>query len=102
MESGTKSGTGPRPEGSPEAAGGLPNLIVIGAQKCGTSGLHYYLGLHPDVSVSEPKELNFFIAERNWPRGLDWYRSRLDQSAAVRVDASPNYTAYPQHRGVPE
>jgi hypothetical protein len=90
-------------EGDPESAvGGLPNLIVIGAQKCGTSGLHYYLGLHPEISVSEPKELNFFIAERNWPRGLDWYRSRFDPAAPVRVDASPNYTAYPQHRGVPE
>ena len=32
----------------------LPNLIVIGAQKCGTSGLHYYLGLHPEVSMSTP------------------------------------------------
>ena len=29
----------------------LPNLIVIGAQKCGTSGLHYYLSLHPEVSM---------------------------------------------------
>jgi hypothetical protein len=82
--------------------GPLPNLIVIGAQKCGTSGLHYYLSLHPQVSVSEPKELNFFIAERNWPRGLGWYADRVDASAPVRVDASPNYTAYPQHKGVPE
>ena len=38
--------------------------MVIGAQKCGTSGLHYYLGLHPEVSMSSPKELNFFIEER--------------------------------------
>ena len=83
-------------------AAGLPNLIVIGAQKCGTSGLHYYLGLHPEISTSEPKELNFFIAERNWPRGLDWYRGRFDPGARVRVDASPNYTAYPQHKGVAE
>ncbi|HKJ35096.1 MAG TPA: hypothetical protein VKA36_00890, partial [Solirubrobacterales bacterium] len=30
----------------------LPNLIIVGAQKCGTSGLHYYLGLHPEVSMS--------------------------------------------------
>src|SRR5687767_12965591 len=85
-----------------EQARGLPNLVVIGAQKCGTSGLHYYLGLHPEISTSEPKELNFFIAERNWPRGLDWYRSRFDGAAKVRVDASPNYSAYPQHTGVPE
>ena len=56
------------------AAGALPNLIVIGAQKCGTSVLHYYLSLHPEVSMSKPKELNFFIEERNWPRGVDWYK----------------------------
>ncbi len=82
--------------------GALPNLIVIGAQKCGTSGLHYYLSLHPEISVSSPKELNFFIAERNWPKGLDWYRSHFDPQARVRSEASPNYTAYPQHLEVPE
>src|SRR6478736_2313164 len=82
--------------------GALPNLIVIGAQKCGTSGLHYYLSLHPEISVSRPKELNFFIAERNWPRGVDWYRSHFDPNAKVRSEASPNYTAYPQHLEVPE
>jgi hypothetical protein len=79
----------------------LPNLIVIGAQKCGTSGLHYYLGLHPEVSMSNPKELNFFIAERNWPRGLEWYSRHFDPTARVRGEASPNYTAFPQHDGVP-
>jgi hypothetical protein len=86
----------------PGAAGALPNLIVIGAQKCGTSVLHYYLGLHPEVTMSRPKELNFFIEERNWPRGTDWYRRQFDPSAKVRGEASPNYTAYPQHDGVPE
>ena len=82
--------------------GALPNLIVIGAQKCGTSVLHYYLSLHPEVSMSKPKELNFFIEERNWPRGLDWYKAQFDAEATVRGEASPNYTAYPQHEGVPE
>ncbi len=80
----------------------LPNLIVIGAQKCGTSGLHYYLSLHPEVSMSNPKELNFFIAERNFPRGLEWYSRHFDPSAKCRGESSPNYTAYPQHLGVPE
>jgi hypothetical protein len=86
----------------PGAAGALPNLIIIGAQKCGTSVLHYYLGLHPEVSMSKPKELNFFIDERNWPRGVDWYRGQFDPHATVRGEASPNYTAFPQHEGVPE
>jgi hypothetical protein len=83
-------------------AGALPNLIVIGAQKCGTSVLHYYLSLHPEVSMSKPKELNFFIEERNWPRGVDWYKRHFDANAHVRGEASPNYTAFPQHQGVPE
>jgi hypothetical protein len=82
--------------------GALPNLIVIGAQKCGTSVLHYYLSLHPEVSMSKPKELNFFIEERNWPRGIDWYRGHFDPEARVRGEASPNYSAFPQHDGVPE
>jgi hypothetical protein len=87
---------------SGHVAGALPNLIVIGAQKCGTSVLHYYLGLHPEVSMSKPKELNFFIDERNWSRGTDWYKAHFDPDAHVRGEASPNYTAYPQHEGVPE
>ena len=83
-------------------AGALPNLIIIGAQKCGTSGLHYYLGLHPQISMSTPKELNFFIRERNWDRGVEWYARQFDAGADVRGEASPNYTAYPHHAGVPE
>jgi Sulfotransferase domain len=88
--------------GARSRAGALPNLIVIGAQKCGTSVLHYYLGLHPEVSMSRPKELNFFIEERNWPRGVDWYKAQFDPRAKVRGEASPNYSAWPQHDGVPE
>jgi hypothetical protein len=83
-------------------AGALPNLVIIGAQKCGTSGLHYHLGLHPEISMSKPKELNFFIEERNWPRGTDWYARHFDPGARIRGEASPNYTAYPHHLGVPE
>src|ERR671915_243608 len=83
-----------------ERVGALPNLVIIGAQKCGTSVLHYYLGLHPEVSMSKPKELNFFIEERNWPRGVEWYRGHFDPEARVRGEASPNYSAFPQHDGV--
>jgi hypothetical protein len=77
-------------------------LVVIGAQKCGTSGLHYYLSLHPEISMSAPKELNFFIKERNWDRGVEWYAGHFDPDVAVRGESSPNYTAYPHHAGVPE
>lgn len=82
--------------------GALPNLVIIGAMKCATSSLHYYLGLHPHVGMSRRKELNFFIEERNWPRGEAWYRSWFSARDAVRGEASPGYTAYPEFRGVPE
>jgi Sulfotransferase domain len=85
---------------SPRAA--LPNLIVIGAKKCGTTSLHQYLASHPDVAMSTEKELDFFVAHRNWARGLDWYRRQFDATAAVRGESSPSYTALPHHRGVPE
>jgi hypothetical protein len=106
LETGRQSRREPRDTGREAedvaGIGSLPNLVVIGAQKCGTSGLHHYLGLHPEISMSSPKELNFFIAERNWDRGPEWYRAQFDHRASVRGESSPNYTAYPHHPGVPE
>src|SRR2546423_3690574 len=80
----------------------LPNLVVIGAKKSGTTSLYHYLASHPDIWMSPEKELDFFVAERNWSRGLGWYGRQFNGAAAVRGEASPYYTALPQHRGVPE
>jgi hypothetical protein len=83
-------------------AGALPNLIVIGGLKCGTTSLHHYLNLHPEISMSRPKELNFFVAELNWELGTDWYASHFDRSAPVRGESSPHYTNLPRFQGVAE
>jgi hypothetical protein len=81
----------------------LPNLIVIGAQKAGTSSLHNYLSVHPEVSMSKPKELDFFSGPGwNWERGLDWYSSHFTEEAPVRGESSPSYSAYPYVKGAPE
>jgi len=40
----------------------LPNFIIAGASKCGTTSLHQYLGQHPQVYVSPIKEPRFFGA----------------------------------------
>ena len=82
--------------------GTLPNLIVIGARKCGTTSLHYYLGLHPQISMSRKKELDFFIREGNWHRGIEWYRSNFAGEVRIYGESSPNYTDYPFFDGVPE
>jgi hypothetical protein len=107
-------------ESQRDARGSLPNLVVIGAQKCGTSSLHYYLSLHPEVFMSSPKELDFFAdaadvdalpdpstedravvapLRGNWGRGEAWYRSHFrGTTAPVRGESSPSYTA-PWHPG---
>ena len=89
----------------------LPNLLVIGAQKCGTTSLHRYLDLHPEIAMSEPKELDFFVehedrphhvANGNWHRGVEWYASHFPDDVPVRGESSPNYTAYPNVKQIPE
>ena len=80
----------------------LPNLIIIGGLKCGTTSIHHYLGLHPEIQMSKPKELNFFAEELNWDLGLDWYASRFDDRFKVRGESSPHYTNLPRFSGVPE
>ena len=39
----------------------LPNFLVIGAPRSGTTMLHYSLGQHPEIFVSPNKETNFFL-----------------------------------------
>lgn len=84
------------------AKGRLPNLIIIGAQKCGTTSLHYYLGLHPQVFMSKEKELDFFVGKHSWDRGLEWYKSNFVGQAKIYGESSPSYASYPLTIAVPE
>jgi hypothetical protein len=82
--------------------------VLIGAMKCGTSALHRYLDMHPEITMSRPKELNFFFGpaanHRTWTagnrsRGLRWYARHFPAHAPVRGESSPGYTS-PDHPGV--
>ena len=79
-----------------------PNLLVIGAQKCGTTTLHNYLDCHPEIFMSKYKELVFFIESRAWNKGVSWYESQFPVPAKVRGESSQGYTNYPHFAGVPE
>jgi hypothetical protein len=86
----------------------LPNLLIIGAAKSGTSSLYNYLGQHPDVFMSTFKEPTFFIwngREYNiqgpgtkdigskMVTDLDSYLELFvgGQSKRIRGEASPGY-----------
>lgn len=48
----------------------LPNFMIVGAPKAGTTSLCYYLAQHPEVFMSDPKEVNFFSCEEMNEQGL--------------------------------
>ncbi|MDP3919970.1 MAG: sulfotransferase [Candidatus Omnitrophota bacterium] len=75
----------------------LPNLIIIGASKCATTSLHWYLATHPEVFMTRQKELHFFIDDAawgTWHRGLPWYEEQFEagQKYPIRGESSPGYT----------
>jgi hypothetical protein len=41
----------------------MPNFLIIGAMKSGTTALYYYLEQHPQIYMSPVKEPNFFCSE---------------------------------------
>jgi hypothetical protein len=83
----------------------LPSFLIIGAMKAGTTSLFHYLGAHPQVFMSPRKEVDFFVEEKNWGRGLDWYRRQFTGAGPTALavgEASPSYSKYPAHAGVSE
>ena len=69
----------------------LPNFLVIGAGKSGTTSLAAYLDAHPDVFMAHQKEVRFF--DRYWHEGVDWYAAKFAAAAgkAAVGEASPSY-----------
>lgn len=79
---------------------GLPELIVIGAQKCATTSLWGALDQHPDITMAAGKETQFFLWHH--AQGEAFYEGRFDKSARVRGESCPDYTALPFSEGVAE
>lgn len=80
----------------------LPDFIIIGAMRAGTTTLYNLLKTHPDISMSREKETDFFIDSKNWKRGLSWYSKQFDSTKQIRGEVSPNYSKRTVFTGVPE
>jgi len=70
----------------------LPDFLVIGAMRSGTTSLYRYLGAHPDVFMA-PKELQFFT--EHYGKGVDWYASQFSSAGGVHRlgEATADYLA---------
>jgi hypothetical protein len=77
----------------------LPDFIIIGAQRCGTTSLYNYLADHPRVAPSFMKETHFF--DLHYAKGLGWYRAQFPyrrdvvRRRLVVGEATPYYLFYP-------
>lgn len=71
--------------------GRMPDFVVAGFPKAGTTSLAAHLGAHPDIWIPPQKELEFFDVQ--YPRGLAWYAAQFAGAprAAVAGEASPAY-----------
>src|ERR1051325_8468023 len=91
----------------------MPNFLIIGAAKSGTTALHNYLKQHPEIFMSSPKELRFFPFEDRMPsfcgpgddeamehvvRSIEDYRAHFAEGASypARGESSPLYLYYPR------
>lgn len=70
----------------------LPNLLIIGAQKAGTTWLRHRLMQHPEIFMSKVKEVNFFTKQAA-QRDLDEYSDHFEAGAGFRYrgEATPGY-----------
>jgi hypothetical protein len=87
----------------------LPDFLIIGAQKGGTTSLYDYLGQHPQIARSLRKEINFFTGGPDpevdlWRLGEGWYRAHFPLRAKMApgqkaFEASPDYMLHPLAAG---
>jgi hypothetical protein len=80
----------------------LPNAIIGGAQKAGTTSLFRYLSDHPDIFPSAVKEVDFFIdyADQIENPPLEKYHqyfSNCSDHKMIRIEASPRYLMKGEH-----
>lgn len=89
---------------STPAARVLPDFLVLGAQRCGTSSLYKYLGRHPQIAPSLRKEVGYFSA--SYGEDVSWYlahfpvaiRRQLMQRVGHQLlafEATPDYLLHP-------
>jgi hypothetical protein len=73
----------------------LPNLVIAGVTKAGTTSLHHYLAQHPDICPAKVKEVDYYapMIEGAAPGPLSAYAAHFAACGEHpwRLDASPGY-----------
>jgi hypothetical protein len=72
------------------------HLLVIGAQRCGTTYLHHLLEDHPQIAMARPTrpEPKFFLHPEQVAHGYEWYRQTYFGHAGDAVLLGEKSTSY--------
>jgi hypothetical protein len=88
-------------KGMPGCVSKLPDFVIVGAMRCGTSSLYRYLSNHSQVVPASEKEVHFF--DGNFEKGEIWYRSHfpctirfMTRKNIITGEASPSYMFCPR------
>ena len=55
----------------------LPNFLIVGAMKCGTTSIYHNLLQHPGFVAPSRKEIHYFSSGWNFRNGESWYRNHF-------------------------
>lgn len=88
----------------------IPDFIVIGAQKSGTTSLFLLLSKHPQLFLPARKEVQFFSSPMLYPKGINWYAEEFFAKCptdCLAGEVSPQYMysteiAQRVHQGLPD
>jgi hypothetical protein len=72
--------------------GRLPDFMIIGAMKSGTTSLHDYLDKHPDIFMSKTKEIHYFVDKIFNNNDLTWYTEQFVTDKKLAGTSPQNYT----------
>ena len=76
------------------AQGCLPTFLGIGSMRCGSTWLYEVLKLHPDIRMSDCKEMDFFFMPQMLQHDLRWYEAHFKPNngpKSIRGEISPRY-----------
>jgi Sulfotransferase domain len=81
--------------------GSLPDFVIIGAQKCGTTAFYDLLTKHPHVEPAAIRELHYFDRPDRFEKGAEWYRRCFppprwkDGRRSITGEKTPYYLFHP-------
>ncbi len=84
----------------------LPDVVILGAMRSGTTFLHAALQKHPQVAATKRKELHYLTMY--WDKGLEYYRGQMPlrwprwmyqlflKKQPIVLDSTPYYLFHPE------